>query len=531
MQNVENSEQKLAHPQQILWGGVAIGLIFNWLFYGKPIGISLLVFVVLLLVALAAFTRMERVTAVRRNLWLILPLLFFAAMAFVRANPFLTFLNIVATLVLLAYVVFYYAAGHVETVSLLGALVLPARVAGISAAQTGKTAHQEANQGSRSPRMGRKRQIVPVLRGSLLALPLLIVFTALFATADLVFASMVDRLFDWNLPDLAPLFWQAFWVFVVAWLVAGGLFLAIKRADQTTIDDHSWLEKASAMAPMVVSIGFVEMVTILTLVISLFFLFIGVQFTYLFGGLANISRTGFTYAEYARRGFFELVVAAVFTLLLLIGLNWLTRRESKRQIKLFNGLATVLIGCVLLLLTAAFYRMGLYEAAYGYTELRLYGYIFMLWLGVLLLWFVWTLWARPYQFAIGLIAVVIGFVATLNLINPDAFIVKQNLAHYQETGDLDIFYLTTLSADALPQLLNVQQAIAGDAQIIIDPYCYHDDKTRCQSTLSQVLEADLEQRAAWLDTDGLGHFTHWQSFNLAYAHAFNLLQTSGESQG
>ena len=529
MENIENSEQKIAHPQKILWTGLAIGLIFNWLFYGKPLGISLLVFVVILLVALVVFSRMERLTAVRRNLWLVVPLLFFAAMAFVRANPFLTLLNVAAALVLLAYVVFYYAAGRVEAASLLGALVLPARVAGLSAVQTGKTTQQEVKKGSRLPRTGRNRQIVPVLRGSLLALPLLIVFTTLFTTADLVFASMVDRLFDWNLPDLAPLFWQAFWAFVVAWLVAGGLFVAIKRADQTTIDDHSGLEKVSAMAPMVISIGFVEMVTILTLVISLFFVFIAVQFTYLFGGLANISRTGFTYAEYARRGFFELVAAAVFTLLLLIELNWLTRRESKRQIKTFNLLATLLIGCVLLLLTAAFYRMGLYETAYGYTELRLYVYLFMLWLGALLLWFVWTLWYRPYRFAIGLIAVVIGFVATLNLINPDAFIVKQNLAHYQETGDLDMFYLTTLSADAVPQLINAQQVIAGDAQIVTDPYCYDADEKRCEFTLEEVLQTDLKQRLVWLEEDGSGRRSHWQAYNLAYAHAFTILQTAGES--
>ncbi len=528
MQNVENNDQKIAHPQKIVGAGLVIGLIFNWLFYGKPLGVSLLVFVMLLLVALVAFTRMEGVTAVRRNLWLVLPLLFFATMAFVRANPFLTFLNVVATLVLLAYLVFYYTAGRVETISLLGAFALPVRVAGLSTIQTGKTVQEEAKQGSRLPRTKRNRQIVPVLRGGLLALPLLIVFTALFATADLVFASMVERLFDWNLPNMVPLIWQTFWAIVVAWLVAGGLFIAIKRANQTTIEDHSWLEKASAMTPLVVSIGFVEMVTILILVISLFFLFIGVQFTYLFGGLANISRTGFTFAEYARRGFFELVVAAVFTLLLLIGLNWLTRRESKRQIKVFNWLATVLIGCVLLLLTAAFYRMGLYEAAYGYTELRLYVYLFMLWLGALLLWFVGTLWVRPYRFAIGLIAVVIGFVATINLINPDAFIVKQNLAHYQETGDLDMFYLTTLSADAVPQLMNAHQIIAGDAQIVTDPTCYDEDEKRCQFSLEEVLQTDLEQRLAWLEDAGSGYHTHWQAFNLAYARAFTLLQTSDE---
>ena len=45
-----------------------------------------------------------------------------------------------------------------------------------------------------------------------------------------------------------------------------------------------------------------------------------------------------------------------------------------------------------------------------------------------------------------------GFVANLNAINPDAFIVRQNIARYWAGGDLDAAYLTSLSADAVPAL-------------------------------------------------------------------------------
>ncbi len=40
------------------------------------------------------------------------------------------------------------------------------------------------------------------------------------------------------------------------------------------------------------------------------------QFTYLFGGTDNINVEGFTYSEYAVRGFFELVAVAVISLIL-----------------------------------------------------------------------------------------------------------------------------------------------------------------------------------------------------------------------
>ena len=76
--------------------------------------------------------------------------------------------------------------------------------------------------------------------------------------------------------------------------------------------------------------------------------------------------------------------------------------------------------------------------------------VILIWLGLLLSWFMLTLWRWPNHVAIGLFVTAIGFLVTLNLLNPDAFIVRQNLARYRATGDLDAAYLVSLSADAVP---------------------------------------------------------------------------------
>ena len=56
-------------------------------------------------------------------------------------------------------------------------------------------------------------------------------------------------------------------------------------------------------------------------------------------------------------------------------------------------------------------------------------------------------------FAIGAFAAALGFLATLNALNPDAYIVEQNLARYHATGKIDVYYLTRLSTDGVPALL------------------------------------------------------------------------------
>ena len=74
---------------------------------------------------------------------------------------------------------------------------------------------------------------------------------------------------------------------------------------------------------------------------ALFAAFVTIQAAYLFGGRDTLARSGMTYAEYARRGFFELVAVAVLTLALVLVLDWITVRSGKRQQWLFRGLAAV----------------------------------------------------------------------------------------------------------------------------------------------------------------------------------------------
>ena len=118
-------------------------------------------------------------------------------------------------------------------------------------------------------------------------------------------------------------------------------------------------------------------------VVILFAAFVAIQFQYFFGGQANIHIEGYTYAEYARKGFGELVAVAFFSLLLLLGLGAITRRDTESQRKTFSSLGVGLVGLVLVMLISAFQRLALYESAYGFSRLRAYTHVFMIWLALL----------------------------------------------------------------------------------------------------------------------------------------------------
>ncbi len=75
-------------PPPFTWlVALALGWSVDLFFYGKTLGISVPLFVLLLVVALFGLSRLEGVRPARRNLWLLASLIFFASMAFVPPSP------------------------------------------------------------------------------------------------------------------------------------------------------------------------------------------------------------------------------------------------------------------------------------------------------------------------------------------------------------------------------------------------------------------------------------------------------------
>ncbi len=293
----------------------------------------------------------------------------------------------------------------------------------------------------------RSRLALGVLRGALLATPLLIVFGALFMAADARFNDLVVKVLGFDFELVAS---HAAMIAFFAWITAGYLHGVLIQPAPTPIRDLDEM-----------SIGAVEGVSVLALLNLLFAGFIAVQAQYLFGGGALVEQTtGLTYAEYARRGFFELAFAAALVVPVLLSINLLMRRETPRHERMFRWLAGLLAVLVGLVMLSAAHRMRLYQNAYGMTESRLYASAFMLWIALVLGWFGRTvLRGNGQRFAVG--AVVAGWLVLggLNVMNPDRFVAQANLDRVEEGKSFDAYYAGRLSADAVPVLLHALRTV------------------------------------------------------------------------
>jgi hypothetical protein len=140
------------------------------------------------------------------------------------------------------------------------------------------------------------------------------------------------------------------------------------------------------------------------------------------------------------------VVAIVIPTLL--AAEWLIETGGKKTFRIL-ALAQVLL--VFVILVSAYRRMQLYVDTYGLTQQRLYTTAFMFLLAALLAWFAATvLTGHRERFFLGAIVSGLIVVIVLHAINPDALIVRTNVA---QKRPLDLEYLLSLSADADPELV------------------------------------------------------------------------------
>ena len=200
----------------------------------------------------------------------------------------------------------------------------------------------------------------------------------------------------------------------------------------------------------------------------LFLSFVIVQFRYLFGGDVLVQVTpDLTYAEYARRGFFELVFAVFLVVPVLLAADWLLERRSRRDDIVFRGLAGLQIVLVLAITASAFQRLRLYYESYGLTDSRLYAMVLLIWVGAMLLWLAATvLRGCRDSFAFGALTSGLATVAVLFVINPDAIIARTNVARIAsaDAPKFDVVYATSLSADAAPVLIDALPALPREMQ-------------------------------------------------------------------
>ena len=292
----------------------------------------------------------------------------------------------------------------------------------------------------RAARQHKKRDLLGAGLALCLLVPLFLLALMLLAGADAGFASLLE--------NFAQLLTVPEWVagrllmFVGSLPVGAYLYGALGSVLRQKPDPERqsrWLaalDKQRCLPQSAMTLGLVAFCV-------LYLLFFAVQAGYLFGAFFGHLPEGFTAAEYARRGFFELCAVAVLNFGLLLAVTALCKGRPESN-PLLRGLTAALMAANLLFVLVGASKMGLYVTRFGFTEKRILSSWFMLVLAVVSVLAVFRRldWIRLGTFAAA------GLFLALCLCQHQRLAYRANLLLYQNGGvtQLDPWTLRQQSA-------------------------------------------------------------------------------------
>lgn len=422
----------------LLLYGLVIGVVFDILFYNKTLGISYPIFILLILLVTAlvffkAYNRLEN----RAWIWAA-PILILSTAFAIYSNQVLKLLNFIIIPYLLVMMISLVSTTNRADWSDIRFIAdfakrvfVPFRYIHIPFI-TFFSMQDKSGQN--------KKRILPrIAIGLLVSIPILALVIWLLSSADIVFKDLFV-----NIPVSSIV--KHFFLILVITIYAICFFWALLKAfDEKERPKYKKISWKRFLDPVI-------LMTILSLLNVVFCVFSAIQFKYLFGGESYIQPSTFTYAEYARRGFFELVVVAVINFLIIFIAVSFLKKENKKSSIAIKILLSLLVGFTFVMLASAFYRMLVYEQAYGFTYLRIFVQAFMVLLFFLFIINMVYIWYERLPVIKTYFIATLAVYIALNFANVDVIIARNNIYRYNETGQLDIDYLKGLSYDAIPEM-------------------------------------------------------------------------------
>ena len=294
----------------------------------------------------------------------------------------------------------------------------------------------------------KKRVTGKILLGVLFAALALVIILPLMLSGDEAFSVLFNKLFDFEISSDTII--QTIFFVVIALYSFGFIYFVY----------HKKKEKDPAMEELKIQLPEKDpntfaytLLTFLIVIGVVFFSFALVQILYLFAKMNANLPSDFSYAEYARSGFFQVWILTVINAAIILGSERISRSITLVKARLFHIIFSVYVVINFAMTASAFYKMMMYESAYGLTRSRLLVFIILILQTLILLMLMYKIWIKSFRFfTVALILTLVFFIG-VNYMNIDAIVARRNLARFETTQELDVDYLfESLSDDALQVL-------------------------------------------------------------------------------
>ena len=301
--------------------------------------------------------------------------------------------------------------------------------------------------------------ILKIITGIAVAIIPTVVVTLLLSY-DEGFRDLMSKILDFNGADIFSHVKSIIFGVPVAMYLFGAYVSATDKKGSGYMTEEGCAKAGEKMKA-------VPAVTVLVAVMPLIFLYVVFfisQWSYYVSGFTGVLPESFSYAEYAREGFFQLCAVSVINLAVIVAVITFMKRRGKASGALLKTIVLTFSVFTLVLIATAIAKLVMYIECYGLTPKRVHAAWFMAVLAVIFILTAVKQFVKKLNAVALSIAVLVIMFAAIALPDTDGFIARYNVDRYMdgtlETVDIDA--MEDLGLSAVPQMARLAKHLEGN---------------------------------------------------------------------
>lgn len=329
------------------------------------------------------------------------------------------------------------------------------------------------------PKGSRRRPYAVLLvMGGILAAALLVVIVASLLSYDANFKALLPQIDIDSVPSI---------ILKISFAVplAAMLFSVNASSRKGLYPALSSEETVSRVGSKVKVIPVILVILPAAALLVIYALFFVSQWAYYVSAFTRVLPDGFSAAEYAREGFFQLCAVTCINLILIFVLSCFMRIRSKSADVLRRVFTVMLSAATLILIATAVSKMLLYIERYDLTRARLEATVFLLFLAAVFTAVIVAALFKRVKALPMIAAAAILFFTAYSLVNTNRFIASYNVDAYLsgKHDSIDVDYLRNdLGWSSVPELKRLSENAGGDVQRDAE-HAYNDLRSHSESVL------------------------------------------------
>ena len=426
---------------------IYIFLISIWnsvLFYEKQLGVSVVLFIVPLIVLL--YYSLKKKIKNKKGLLFSIPIILLSLTYMIYDNKTFNAFNFLSIPLLFILMFIYCIKPNYNIKSIINDIfiILLKPINRIS-----KIYNLVSN--SISNKLKLTKESKSKIKSVLIVTPIIILVLYLLASADLMFLKIFQVFSKWfnniNLADiLGNVLGRTIIIIILFTYLAttiNYLLFAyekeetIKKGKKFTVNNHS-------IKLLLTSLNIIYIVFDIIQIRSLLFHKVSMDITY---------------AEYARQGFFQLMIVSIINISIIL---FSKKHSDNKNTKYNNYMSITMLFLTLIIIISSFLRMYMYECAYGYTLLRLLVYISLITEVILIIPTIIYVISNKYNIIKSYLIIIVTMYVITNLIPMNYVIARKNINRYYESEKIDLDYLMNYNTDNIPLLVELYNKTLDD---------------------------------------------------------------------